>query len=294
LTLIRVALGPAGIPALRAPSDGAEFLAFVARAEQLGYAGICLGDHLDGRGAPLVALAAAAVRTQRLTLAAHVLCNDLRNVAVLAQEARSIQVLSGGRLELGLGTGWLRRDFERAGIEMAPFGERLARVEAAAVALRELTAGSELPAPPLVLGGGGPAMLAAAARHADIVTINIPLRAAGGLAANSVASGTRDAFEERIRVVRSAAAEVDREVELHTYVHEAHLGESWVTDAAARAGSIGLTVDDYLDSPHVLAGDADIVAGRLVERARELGLRYVSIPGACLEAFAPVLEVLRT
>jgi probable F420-dependent oxidoreductase len=290
--VLRVGIGPAGIPPMTGPDDRDSFVRFVSRAELLGYDALCVGDHLDDRGAPLALLAAAAMCTERITLATHVLCNELRNVAVLAQEARTVQALSRGRLELGLGVGWLQRDFEDAGVEMAPFRERLDRLEAAVERLRNDAAGG-VPAPAIVIGGGGPAMLAAAARLADIVTVNIPLRGGARLADNTVASGTRAQFEQRLQLVRDAASARARTVEMHVYVHQVHTGPRWLDDARAAADRIGLEVDDYLESPHVLAGDVDRLIAAVTGRARELGVRYFSVPGSSMEALAPVLEAVR-
>jgi probable F420-dependent oxidoreductase len=291
--LVRVGLGPAGVPAIRQPADRERFVAFVRRAEEIGYTSVCVGDHLDDRGAPLLLLATAASETQRLTLATHVLCNELRNAAVVAQEARTLQVLSGGRLELGLGTGWLQRDFEVAGIEMAPFRQRLARLTTTVARVRETAAGSELRAPPIVMGGGGAEMLGAAARLADIVTVNIPLRSRAGLATNTVASGTRSAFEERLRIVRDGADAARRTVELHVYVHHVHCGDRWREEASDAAERLGLDLDTYTSSPHVLAGDVDEIVATMTNRCADLGLGYVSVPGSCLEALAPVVARLR-
>jgi probable F420-dependent oxidoreductase len=289
---IRVGVGPAGVPAIRSAADTERFVEFARRAERLGFSSICVGDHLDDRGAPLLLLTVAAMRTRRITLAAHVLNNELRNVAVVAQEARTVQAISGGRLELGLGAGWLERDFHRAGIEMAPFSRRLRRLEETVEALRGWLGGSDLPIPRIVLGGGGLSMLAAAARHADIVTINIPLRSGAGLGANTVAQGTRAAFGARVATVRDAAAAAGRAVEIHVYVHDVHVGPGWEPQAVAAAAHIGLAFDDYVASPHVLAGDVATVAATARARRDELGIGYFSIPGSALEAFAPVLERL--
>ena len=197
---IRVGLGPAGLPAMRGAGDRGRFVDYVRRAEQLGYASICAGDHLDDRGAPLALLAAAAVATDRITLATHVICNEWRNPAVLAQEARTVQVLSDGRLELGLGLGWLERDFETAGLAMAPFATRLDRLRATVERVRATSGARDLAAPTIVLGGGGPSMLRAAAGLADIVTLNIPLRSSAGLAANTC-EGTKLPKVQRKQIV---------------------------------------------------------------------------------------------
>ena len=289
---IRIGLGPAGLPSLKRSGDGARFVDYVRRAEQVGYGSICVGDHLDDRGAPLALLAAAAVVTDRITLAAHVLCNELRNPTVLAHEARSVQVISRGRLELGLGVGWLEHDFESAGIAIAPFAERLDRLRTTADRVRRLGGARDLAAPAIVVGGGGTKMLTTAAQVADIVTLNIPLRSSAGLAANTVAQGRRAAFDDRLRLVRDAASAAGRSVGLHVYVHNVHVGPAWSDEVDAAAASLGLSVRDYVASPHVLAGDLDQIVETIEHRRAELGIAYLSIPGTFLESFAPVIESL--
>jgi probable F420-dependent oxidoreductase len=286
---VRVGLGPGGIPAMRRAADRERFVAFVRRAEELGYASVCVGDHLDDRGAPIVLLAAAAMETQRIKLATHVLCNDLRIAAVLAQESRTLQVLSSGRLELGLGTGWLQADFDAAGVEMRPFRDRLARLEATVARIRELAAAPDVDLPPIVLGGGGSAMLAAAARLADIVTVNIPLRSGEGLAANTVASGTRPSFEDRLRIIGDSASTSGRAVALHVYVHAVHAGDRWRDDASEAADRLGLAYDAYVGSPHVLAGDIDELVSTISARRDELDIGYFSVPASSREELAPVV-----
>lgn len=230
--------------------------------------------------------------TDRITLATHVICNEWRNPAVLAQEARTVQVLSDGRLELGLGLGWLERDFETAGLAMAPFATRLDRLRATVERVRVTSGARDLAAPTIVLGGGGPSMLRAAAGLADIVTLNIPLRSNAGLAANTVAQGTLTAFTDRLRLVRDAATAAQRDVALHVYVHNVHLGPGWRDEVAEAAGRLGLTEDDYAGSPHVLAGDAEAIAATIRERRDELGIGYLSISGFHLEEFQPVLALV--
>jgi probable F420-dependent oxidoreductase len=286
---VRVGVGPAGIPLLRAAEDGTRVIRFARRAEELGYAALCVGDHLDERAAPMTLLAAAACATSRITLAAHVLCNEFRNPVVLAHEARTIHLLSGERLELGVGVGWLEEDFAAAGIPLASFGDRLGRIERTVAVLRSTPAVSSVP---LVIGGGGPRMLAAAARLADIVTLNIPLRRPKAISQVGIAQGVREAFERRLAIVREAALAAGRSPGLHLYVHDVHLGPGWHANAAAAAVRNGLPLEEYLASPHVLAGDQAQVVAAILSRQARYGLRYFSVPGSVMEEFAEVLPAL--
>jgi len=289
VTPLRVGVGPAGIPPLSAEGDGARAIRFTRRAEELGYAALCVGDHLDGRGAPIALLAAAASVTDRITLAAHVLCNEFRNPVVLAQEARTVQLISSGRLELGLGTGWLEKDFAAAGVAMSGFGERLRRLERTVAVMRSGAVSSTVP---LVLGGGGRQMLTAAARLADIVSVNIPLGRPRTVKQVGIGQGVREAFESRLTVVRESARAAGRSVSLHVYVHEVHLGPHWRDSATAGAARNGLSLEDYVTSPHVLAGDHAQIAETVLDREARYGLHYFSIPGSALEEFGEVLHVL--
>src|SRR3954447_6913735 len=125
------------------------------RAEDHGYDVLSLPDHLDGQLAPLVALGYAAALTDRISLATTVLANDFRNPVMLTTEVVTLAELSGGRFELGLGAGWKRADYDAIGLEDPPAGERIARLAQTVAIVRDA-----VPTVPLMLGGGGPKMLA--------------------------------------------------------------------------------------------------------------------------------------
>ena len=171
---------------------------FARRIEDLGYATLSVGDHLVGGHGPVAAIAAAAEATTRLRVGALTFCNDYRHPVVLAQEAATLDLLSDGRLELGIGAGWMRADYERAGIPLDPAGERVERLAEAITVIKGCFAGEPLtfdgahyridghvgrpapvqrPHPPILVGGAGPKVLTLAARKADIVGLNVNLRA---------------------------------------------------------------------------------------------------------------------
>jgi len=178
-----------GVTANRARSAEA-WATLARRAEALGYATLVMPDHLGSQLSPVAALSAAATATRRLRIGSFVFANDYRHPLLLAREAASLDVLSDGRLELGMGAGWRTDDYRQLGIAYERPGLRIERLEESLLILRRLFAGERVthagthyqlrgarlaplsvqrPGPPILIGGGGPRMLRLAARHAQIV-----------------------------------------------------------------------------------------------------------------------------
>lgn len=305
----RFGLGPAGLNRLR---TAGEWRDFVRRAEDLGYEAVCVGDHVDQRPSPGHVAVAIAQWTTRLRAAIHVLNNDLRHPPVMARELCTISMLAEGRFDAGLGAGWMRSDYEQVGVPFDRAGERIARLDEAAGLVRRMwqeqsvtTAASyfatenltgrdllgDAPRPRLVMGGGGPKMLAVAARHADIVAVNVSL-AAGALGPERGSTATAQATQQKVEVVRQAAG--DRFDQLILQV-EQHVVE--VTDdrgsALERAGAtMGLSPGEAAGSPHILVGDVGAIVDRLHELRDTFGFSYVCLTGAAAESFAPVVDRL--
>jgi probable F420-dependent oxidoreductase len=290
VSLIRFCLGPAGLPWIRVRADAPKFVDYCRRLEDAGFHAIGFGDHFDDRPAPAAAIAAAAARTSTLRVGVLVLCTEFRNPAVVAQEARTLQVLCDERVEFGLGVGWMTRDFETVGIARRPFSERLERLRVTVDAIRgQFPSPVDLRPPPLIVGGGGRTMLQAAAELADIVTVNIPLRAGAGVAANSIAGiGEEHAVRNRIQLVRMT----NPRVQLQLNIHEVYVGDDWRSFADHRCRDLGMTEHAFLQSPHVLVGSVAQVVETLYERAESLGVTYWSMTGAALEMMAPVVAAL--
>src|SRR5438094_8938838 len=155
------------------------------KAEDLGYSTLTMPDHFGDQLAPVPALMAAAAATAELRIGTLVFCNDYKHPLVLAKEAATLDVLSDGRLELGLGAGWMRTDYEQAGIPYDPPATRVDRLEAAIATMKRLFVEAapqpvQRPHPPIIIGGGGRRVLSHAAREADIVSVNPDLRAGLG------------------------------------------------------------------------------------------------------------------
>jgi probable F420-dependent oxidoreductase len=290
-------------------------------AERLGYSTLVLGDHLSlGAPAPFPALLAAADATTTLRVGTHVLSNDIRHPAVLAHEAATIDLLTDGRLDLGLGAGWLPSDYEAAGLVFEPPGIRLSRlIEAVTLIkrlLREETVShsgahytvNELslqprpiqrPHPPVFIGGGGRRLLSFAAREADIVSLDLRSTPSGGVDAGT---STAEAVAQQVAWVRQAAGPRLDAIELHTLVHHVVITDDWrqgVDLVAARlaafsslASNTDLSSAQILESPHVLIGTVEQIADQLSERRERYGFSYITVSGEYLHSFGPVVERL--
>ena len=284
------------------------------RSEALGYAAFAISDHLDSTLAPITAMATAAAATTTIRIGCGVFANDLRNPVILAQEMASLDVLSDGRLELGLGTGYQRQDYEGTGIPLDPPGVRVARLAEAVQllkaffsagpvdfagryytvrGLRPLPPPVQRPHPPILMGGGGRRMLELAVREADIVGINVRTTPAGAF---DWASVTPEATDEKVAWVRAAAGPRWDDLELHTLVpcvavtddpRRAALG---FIDRWGMAGA--LCVDELLASPMALIGSEDRIVEALGERRARYGISHLSVFPEAIEAFAPVVARL--
>jgi probable F420-dependent oxidoreductase len=284
---LRFGVGPAGI-AFLAPG---ELRDKVRELEDLGYDSVCLSDHLDGRASPGPTAVAVASWTERLRVAVHVYCNDLRPPAVLAHELETIARLVDGRFEAGLGAGWLRSDYERAGIEFAPAGRRVERLQTSVQLIREALTASDAPPVPLMIGGGGPKVLALAGREADIVGLNLRLPK-GTFGAVDGASASAAASAEKVGWVREAAGERFDALELQMTVHVLEITDDRAAALDRAAASLGVPVEDAARSPHVLVGSVAEVTERIEATRATLGVTYFCVPAAGAVALGPVVAEL--
>ena len=284
----------------------------VRRAEDLGYSTVVMTDHFDDRHGPMVALTAAALATTNLRVGTLVLANDYRHPAVLAKELASLDQISGGRLEIGIGAGWMTSDYEQAGMTLDRPGVRIERLGEAVTVLegcfgdgpfdfagRHYTISGldsqpkpvQQPRPPLLMAGGGPRMLALAARRADIVGINPSLHA-GAIDENAGPTATADATDEKLAVVRDAAGDRFGAIELQTRVHLAAVTDDRHGLAAAVGPAFGLTAEQALASPHALVGTVEECVATVEGWRERWGISYLTFTGDSTEAMAPVVERL--
>jgi probable F420-dependent oxidoreductase len=296
-----------------------EWLAHARRVEELGYSTFLIRDHFvsDFFGdqlAPFSALTAAAMATTRLRVGTMVLDNDYRHPVILAKEAATLDMLSGGRLELGLGAGWLRTEYEQAGIEFERAGTRIDRLEESLSILKGLFSGEPVhhegahytidglsgyplpqqrPHPPILIGGGKRRVLTLAGREADIV----------GILTSSVASGTLEdgvderlpaAVEQKINWIREGAGERFPQIEL-SLIPSVIVTDNRRERAAqliAERGWPGVTVDDVLSMPSFLIGTHEEIIEDLLHRRTRYGFTYYVVSDSMMETFAPVVAEL--
>jgi probable F420-dependent oxidoreductase len=298
----------------QAPDGTARSWADQARkVEDLGYSALLMPDHFGDQLAPMPALAAVAAATTTLRLGSLVFGNDYRHPFVLAKEAATLDVLSEGRLELSLGAGWMKVDYEQAGITYDTPKVRVERFEEAVQVMQGLirTDGPfsfdgtyyqvhehtllprpvQQPGPPLIIGGGGKRVLTIAAQHADIVSINANLRdGAGGpeTAPNLSPERTR----EKVAWVKEAAGDRFDSLELNSLI-----GAVMITDDAASIGEMmaphfGIGAEESLHVPGILAGTIDEMIEELQWRREEYGISYWSIESDTWEALGPIVSKL--
>ncbi|MDA0566579.1 TIGR03621 family F420-dependent LLM class oxidoreductase [Streptomonospora sp. S1-112] len=270
--------------------------------ERLGYDVIQAPDHL-GAASPFAMLAAAAAVTSRIRLGTLVLNNEFWNPALLAREAATVDRLSGGRLELGLGAGHMRSEFEAADIPWRPHAERVANLERSIGELDRLFAEdgqqplpTQVPRPPLLIGGHGERSLDLAARHADIVGF------AGLTQVRGARMGTfrvADAEEtlRRVDFVRSRAGSRADALEFNVLVQAVVVTDDahkTAAELAAAYSSPGLdTAEAVLASPYVLVGTAAEIAGELVANRERFGFSYITTHGAYRDALAEAIPLVR-
>jgi len=280
------------------------------RAEDLGFSTLLMPDHFGEQLAPLPALVAAAGATERLRVGTLVLDNDYRHPMVLAKEAATVDLLTDGRLELGIGAGWLRSDYEQAGMAYDPPARRVDRFEEAVQVVTGLLeadgpfsfAGDhyridteapyprprQRPRPPLIVGGGGRRVLSVAARRAEIVSINVNLR--DGTGGPEVApDASPESTCRKIDWVRTAAGDRFESLELNTLIGFAVITGNARAVAESLAPAFAMSAEEVLHVPLALIGTLEEMEEELRWRRQQYGISYFSLEAECWESLAPVV-----
>ena len=290
--------------------SGEAWAALARRAESLGYDVLVMPDHLGSQLSPIAALAAAAAATTRLRVGAFVFANDYRHPLILAREAATLDLLSGGRFEMGLGAGWMTGDYRQLGMTYDPAPRRIDRLEEAIPLIKRLLAGETVthrgehyqldgasvgveavqkPRPPLAIGGGGPRMLKLAAREADIVGLVPGFDARGRV---HVREATETATAEKIALIREAAGERFERLEINLWLGDAGLvggGNSLLRSMTAAARWVPTAI---YGSPYVLYGTLRSTREQLLRRRDRLGISYYTVPSRAMESLAPLVQAL--
>jgi probable F420-dependent oxidoreductase len=285
------------------------------KVEELGYSTLLLPDHLGDQLSPVPALIAAAGATSTLRVGSLVFDNDFRHPVMLAKEAATLDVLCDGRLELGVGAGWMRPEYERAGIPFDRARVRIARMEETILIIKGLFADGPVdftgqhytisglegfpkpvqrPHPPLHIGGGGKLLLSVAAREADIIGFLPRARPDGQ--GQDILDGTAEALEQKISWVREEAGARFADLELGILVAQVFTTQDREQMAQLLASTLArgveVSTDVILQAPYLLIGTIEQMCEDLLARRERYGISYISVFEQSLETLAPVVARL--
>lgn len=309
------------------PPSVAAWRDMVRKTEDLGYSAYHLADHFLGPGpaiestghppqllAPMPAIATAMEMTSTLKVGCRVFCMDYREPVMLAKEAATLDYLSDGRLELGLGAGWIQAEYEAVNIPFDPIKTRLRRFEHVVEGVKAFMGGQPLsidnedihwqgfsgsPArsscPPIMIGGGSKGILGIAGREADIVSLNFNNRS-GTLGADGMLSGLAEQTRKKVGWIRDAAGDRFDRIELEIGAYLTIVTDHQEATAAAIAEPFGLSVEELLAGPHNLIGSVDYICDELQRRRDDYGISYITVlddgENNMVEQFAPVVARL--
>jgi probable F420-dependent oxidoreductase len=301
---------------VRSTETRAEFVEAVREMERLGYSALMLSDHLVDQFAPISALGVAAAVTSTIRLGTFVFNNDLRHPVVLAQELATLDRLSDGRLEIGIGAGWNKPEYESAGIPYDPGAARIDRLAESITIMKGLFADGPIdfegrfyrvkgfedlprpiqrPHPAFFIGGGSPKLLRLAAQNAQIVGIAPRVRPDGSA---DVIGCTLAGSEKKIAVIREAAGSRIDELEINTYpsfsanvTDQARPAARAVADRIRRRYGVELSERDILESPHVFIGSVDSLIEKFQMLRERLGINHIFV-GEDYRDFAPIVDRL--
>ena len=296
---------------LERAGDAAAWRSLVRKVEALGYSSVFLPDHFGDQLAPMVALATAAEATTTLRVGTLVLGNDYRHPLVLAKEAATLDLLSEGRLELGIGAGWMTTDYEQSGIALDEPAVRVERLEEALAVMKALWAGSgdfagkhytitgaegapapwRKPHPVLTIGGGSRRVLSLAGREADIVGLN-PRLTEGRIGLDVLASITPEHYDRRLEWVRAAAGPRFGDLEIQCLTFFVRVVDNGPDVLEETARMFQLPPEAAAEVPIALIGSAEEICERLAERRRRWGMTYVVVHEGDIDDFAPVVAAL--
>ena len=297
---------------LHTASDGLDWATQARRAEELGYSTLFMPDHFGDQLAPVPALMAAAAATSELRVGALVFDNDYKHPVVLAKECATIDLLSGGRFEMGLGAGWMSSDYEQAGMTMDPPKVRVDRMEEGIAVLKRAFADGaqdfagdhyritgydaspapvQRPHPPFLIGGGGRRVLSIAGREADIVGIN-PSIPSGAIDADAARSGLAERTDQKLEWVKAAAGGRYADLEINMLTYANVITDDRPGTLEAMAPLFGLTPDEVGDYPYAWVGSVEEICEDLERRRERWDASYLCVQQGAMETMAPVVAKL--
>lgn len=308
-----------------APNSGKEWRELARKAESSGFSSFHLADHIIGPGpalaatghpvqtvAAIPAMAVAAEATSTIKVGCRVLCVDYRNPVMLAKEVATLDFFSEGRLELGLGAGWLQGEYEAIGVPFDRAGVRIDRFEEVIALLRASFAEGELnidtphvhavgfeavpkpftkSGPPIMIGGGAKRILTIAGREADIVSLNFN-NSSGKLGADGIGSSTAELTDQKIQWIKDGAGERFDQIEIEIAAYFTIVTPDGEGTRAKMAPMFGMTPEVFAEHPNALIGSVDEICDRIVERRERFGISYVSFGASVIDAVIPVVERL--
>lgn len=300
-----------GVQTSSAPS-GRAWRERARKVEDLGYSTLYVPDHFGDQWGPIVAMTIAAEATARLNVGALVFDNDYRHPVVLAKEIATLDLASEGRVEFGIGAGWMKSDYDETGLPYDSAGVRIDRMVEGLAVMKQLwregraqlrgthytvsgAQGRPRPAtsngPRIVIGGGGRRVLSIAAREADIIGVN-PSLAAGHVGAEVAVSSTAPYYRRRIDWIKEAAGDrfADLELQCLTFMVQ-FTDDRWGTYENL-APLFGLSAEEAAEVPLALAGTVDEMVETLQQRREEYGFSYIVVHDPEMEQFAEVVARL--
>ena len=282
------------------------------RTEAAGYEVLTMPDHFTDQLAPIPALMAAASATTTLRVGALVFDNDYKHPVVLAKELATIDLLSDGRLDIGLGAGWMISDYEEAGMPYDSPKVRIDRfIEGVAVIRGAMAEGSfsfsgdhytitnyngqpkPIQArPPLLIGGGGKRVLTYAAREADIIGINGTMTA-GVVGPEALSTMTAESVDEKVAIVAAAGEHRINDIEMNIRTFFVKVTNDRAATVDGISSMFGVSKDMIDASPFALIGSVEECIEQLLERRERWGFSYTIVGAENIDECAPIVAALR-
>ncbi|MEI7619463.1 MAG: TIGR03621 family F420-dependent LLM class oxidoreductase [Actinomycetota bacterium] len=300
-----------GIQAANAATRS-EWVSLAQRAEANGFDVLTMPDHFTEQLAPIPALMTVADATTTLRIGALVWDNDYKHPVVLAKELATMDLLSEGRLEVGMGAGWMVTDYEQSGIPYDSPKVRIDRfIEGMAILKGAMSEGTfsysgthynitdynglpkpvQRPLPPFLIGGGGKRVLSYAAREADIIGINGTMTA-GVVGPDAISTMTAEAVDEKVAIVHAAAGDRMSQIEMNVRAFMVNVTNDRLAVTESFSSMLGVPRSFMEESPFALVGTTDQMIDDLLQRRERWGFSYIIVGGEDVESFAPVVAAL--